>query len=106
MDDISEHVPMEENTTAQQQTFLWNEDKFLLKAPGERSAPINLLFDGHAEELSFPTIYGSNFRTYNKGIHSTPFMQTTSKIRSTAQRGTDPQYLLYMAAKAMRHRVS
>ena len=33
-------------------------------------------------------------------------MQATSEIRRTDRRGTDPQHLLYMAAKLLRHRVS
>ena len=70
MDDVSERIPIEENTTAQQQTLLWNEDKFLLMAPGGKSRPISLLFDENAEELSFPTIYGGHSRTYREGIHA------------------------------------
>lgn len=35
MNDISEHVPKEDNITAQQQTLLWNKDRFLHIAPGE-----------------------------------------------------------------------
>ena len=99
-------MPIEDNATAQQQTLLWNEDRFLHLAPGEKSVPLSLLFDEHAEELSFPTIYGAQFRTYKEGITVTPFMQATSEIRRTDQRGIDPQHLLYVAAKIMRQRVS
>lgn len=106
MDEISEHVPPEDNLTAQQQTLLWNEDEFLCIAPGENKTPVSLLFDEYAEELSFPTIYGGQFRKYKEGTNVTPFMQATSEIRRTDRRATDPQHLLYVAAKIMRLRVS
>lgn len=61
IDDLSKHIPPEDNVTAQQQTLSWNEDRFLNIAPGENIAPLSLLFDEHAEELSFPTIYGGHF---------------------------------------------
>lgn len=54
-----------------------NEDKFLHISPGENKAPLSLLFDAYAEELSFPTIYGGQFRTFREGINVTPFMQAT-----------------------------
>lgn len=106
MDDISEHVPIEDNIIAQQQTLMWNEDRFLHIAPGEKSTPLSLLFDEYAEELSFPTIYGGHFRTYRDGINVTSFMQATSELRRTDRRGNDPQHLLYLAAKILRQRVS
>ena len=106
IDDISEHVPIEDNLTAQQQTLLWNEDKILHIAPGEQSSPLSILFDEYAEELSFPTIYGGQFRNYREEITVTPFMQATSELRRTDRHGADPQHLLYLAAKIMRVRVS
>lgn len=106
MDDVSEHVPPEDNLTAQQQTLLWNEDQFLGIAPGENKRPVSILFDEYAEELSFPTIYGGQFRKYRDGINVTPFMEATSELRRTDRRGIDPQHLLYVAAKIMRLRVS
>ncbi|XP_046971063.1 uncharacterized protein LOC124538105 [Vanessa cardui] len=106
MDEISEHVPIEDNLVAQQQTLLWNDDYFLSIAPGEYNRPISILMDEHAEELSFPTIYGGQFRTYRDGVIVTPFMQATSELRRTDRRATDPQHLLYIAAKIMRLRVS
>ncbi|GFV53688.1 ATP-dependent DNA helicase [Trichonephila clavipes] len=42
---------------AQQQTLLWNEEKYIRITPGEANIPRSLLFDEHAEELSFPAIY-------------------------------------------------
>lgn len=106
LDDVSEHVPIEDNLIAQQQTLMWNEDLHLLMIPGEKSIPVSILFDEHAEELSFPTIYGGQFRIYREDIHVTEFMQATSEIRRTDRRATDPQHLLYLAAKIMRQRVS
>ncbi|RVE51059.1 hypothetical protein evm_004350 [Chilo suppressalis] len=106
LDDVSEHVAIEDNLTAQQQTLMWNQDLHLHMAPGEKSIPISILFDEHAEELSFPTIYGGQFRTYREDIHVTEFMQAASEIRRTDRRATDPQHLLYLAAKIMRLRVS
>nr|XP_037874150.1 uncharacterized protein LOC110384711 isoform X16 [Bombyx mori] len=106
MDEISEHVPIEDNLVAQQQTLLWNDDYFLSLAPGEYNRPASILIDEHAEELSFPTIYGGQFRTYRDGVTVTPFMQATSELRRTDRRATDPQHLLYIAAKIMKLRVS
>ncbi|GFT65114.1 hypothetical protein TNCV_3464231, partial [Trichonephila clavipes] len=34
-DEISENIAIEEGLTAQQQTLLWNEEKYLRIAPGE-----------------------------------------------------------------------
>ncbi|GFY54538.1 ATP-dependent DNA helicase [Trichonephila inaurata madagascariensis] len=55
-DEISENITIEERLTAQKQTLLWNEEKHLRIAPGEPNVPRSLLFDEHAEELSFPAI--------------------------------------------------
>ncbi|XP_047522207.1 uncharacterized protein LOC125061088 isoform X19 [Pieris napi] len=106
MDEISEHLPIEDNLVAQQQTLLWNNDWFLSLAPGEYNRPVSILMDEHVEELSFPTIYGGQFRIYRDGVTVTPFMQATSELRRTDRRATDPQHLLYIAAKIMRLRVS
>lgn len=45
MDEISEHVPIEDNLVAQQQTLLWNDDYFLSIAPGEYNRPVSILMD-------------------------------------------------------------
>ncbi|GFX13309.1 ATP-dependent DNA helicase [Trichonephila clavipes] len=63
-DEISENITIEESFTAQQQTLLWNEEKYLRIAPGEANIPISLLFDQHAEELTFPAIYLGHFRNF------------------------------------------
>lgn len=105
IDDVSEHVPIEDNLVAQQQTLLWNENDIFIMAPGQNNIPISLLFDEYAEELSFPNIYGGQFREYKENVHVTPFMQATSELRRTDRRGADPHHLLYLAAKIMRLRV-
>lgn len=64
-----------------------------------------LLFDEHAEELSFPAIYYGQFRTFRKEVNVTPFMMATSELRRVDRRGVTPQHLLYMAMKIMRIRV-
>ncbi|GFU74303.1 ATP-dependent DNA helicase [Trichonephila clavipes] len=61
-EEISENITIDESLTAQQQTLLWNEEKYLRIVPGEANVPRSLLFDEHAEELSFPAIYLGHFR--------------------------------------------
>lgn len=85
--------------SVQQQTLLWNDDKYLRIAPGEMNVPQSLLFDQHAEELSFPSIYCSQFRTFREEVRVTPFMMTTSVLRRSDRRGVTPYHLAYMAMK-------
>jgi hypothetical protein len=68
------------------------------------NVPHSLLFDEHAEELSFPTIYLGRFRTFSEDLNVTPFMMATSELRSD-RRGVTPYHLPYMAMKIMRFRV-
>ena len=90
---------------AQQQTVLWNEDQYLCIAPGQHSSPLSIIYDEHAEELSFPAIYYGVPREFKLGIRVTPFMIATSEIRRSDRRGATPEHLLYMAVKIMRLRV-
>lgn len=106
IDELSEDIPMEDNLTAQQQTLMWDEDKMLHIAPGENSIPRSILFDKYAQELSFSHVYFGEFRTYRDECTVTPFSEANSELRRTDRRATDPQHLLYMAAKIMRLRVS
>ena len=106
INELSEHIPMEESLIAQQQTLLWNEDKFLQIAPGQHQVPKSLLFDTHAEELSFPSIYLGQGRNFDEALHVTPFMMATSELRRSDRRGAGPNKLLYVAAKIMRFRVN
>ncbi|XP_071578498.1 uncharacterized protein [Temnothorax nylanderi] len=104
-DEISEDISIEDSLTAQQQTLLWNDEKYLRIAPGEINVPRSILFDEHAEELSFPSIYLGQFRVFKENVHVTPFMMATSELRRADRRGVTPHHLLYMAMKIMRLRV-
>lgn len=105
IDDLSEHIVIDESLTAQQQTLMWSEDKFLQIAPGENKVPESLLFDTYAEELSFPAIYLGEFRVFREEANVTPFMMATSELRRSDRRGVLPNKLLYTAMKIMRLRV-
>lgn len=105
LDEISEDIPIEDSLTAQQQTLLWNEEKYIRLAPGEKNVPNSLLFDEHAEELSFPSIYLGQFRVFKEGVRVTSYSMATSELRRADRRGVTPQHLLYLAMKIMRLRV-
>ncbi|GFT35106.1 ATP-dependent DNA helicase [Trichonephila clavipes] len=91
--EISENITIEESLTAQQQTLLWNEEKYLRIVPGEANVPRSLLFDEHAEELSFPAIYLGHFRNSREGV--TLFMIATSELKRVDHRGVTPQHLCF-----------
>lgn len=84
---------------------MWNEEKYLRISPGEKNVPHSLLFDEHAEELSFPAIYLGHFRVFKPEIHATSFMMASSELRRADRRGVTPHHLLYVAMKIMRQRV-
>lgn len=105
IDNFSENIDIEESLTAQQQTLMWNEEKYLRLAPGQHNIPQSLLFDEHAEELSFPSIYIGQFRQFRDEVGVTPFMMASSELRRKDRRGVHPYHLLYMAVKIMRLRV-
>lgn len=90
----------------QQQTLMWNEDKCLEIAPGQNRVPLSIIYDEHAEELSFPGIYLGQPRVFKPGVRVTPFMMATSELRRKDRRGVQPQHLLYMAMKVLRLRVT
>ncbi|GFU40441.1 ATP-dependent DNA helicase [Trichonephila clavipes] len=95
-EEISENITIEESLTAQQQALIWNKEKFLRIAPGEANVPRTLLFDEHAEELSWVIL-----ETSGKELERvTPFMIATNELR----RVDYPQHSLYMAIKSMRVR--
>lgn len=126
---ILEQIPIEESLMALQQTLIWKDDMYLRMAPGEGNififfitekfknvcyfisqlvvgnATNSLLFDQHAEELSFPQIYFGQFRHFRDGVTVTPFMMATSELRRSDRRGVTPQHLLYMAMNIMRIRI-
>lgn len=105
IDEYSENIDIEESLTAQQQTLIWNERKYLKLAPGQHNILQSLLFDEHAEELSFPSIYMGHFRKFRDTVKTTPFMMASSELRRKDRRGVNPYHLLYMAVKIMRLRV-
>ncbi|CAK9832801.1 ATP-dependent DNA helicase pfh1, partial [Anthophora retusa] len=88
---------------AKQQTLMWSEDKYLDLAPSMKQPVLSLLYDEHAEELSFPSIYLGQARRFK--INVTPYMIASSEIRRTDRRGVQPEHVLYMAAKVMRFRL-
>lgn len=59
---------------------MWNEDKILYLAPSEEIFLLSILLDEYAEELSFPTIYGDQFKNYREEITVTPCMQVTKEL--------------------------
>lgn len=90
----------------QQHTLLWNEDKCLEIAPAQNRTPLSIIYDEHAEELSFPDIYLGHPRKFNPEVHVTAFMMATSEIRRRDRRGAKPEHVLYVGMKIMRLRVS
>ncbi|XP_076545681.1 uncharacterized protein LOC143305536, partial [Osmia lignaria lignaria] len=90
---------------AQQRTMLWSEEKYLALVSGQLKIPPNTLFDKHAEELSFPSIYLGEARSFKDRVKVTPFMMAKSEIRRRDCRGATPDHVLYMALKIMRIRM-
>lgn len=104
-DEISEDLSIEDSLNAQQQTLQWNEEGCLRIAPSESNVPGSKMFDEHAEELCFPSIYLGHNRVFKEGLRVTPFMITSSELRRSDRRGVTPSHLLYMAMKTMRLRM-
>lgn len=100
-----EKITIDDNLFAQQQTLLWNEDKYLQIAPGEKNVPKSLLFVEHAEELTFPAIYLGQLRNLREGFAPTPYEICSSELRRADRRAVTPQSLLYKVIKIMRLRV-
>ncbi|UYV69623.1 hypothetical protein LAZ67_7000006 [Cordylochernes scorpioides] len=101
----AEYTPESEVLAARQHTLLWNEEDCLDIAPGHRATPLNIIYDRHAEELSFPAIYFGEPRRFNMNISVTPYMMATSEIRRSDRRGATPQKVLYDAMKILRLRM-
>jgi hypothetical protein len=106
LDEINQHSSDIKCLRAQQHTLLWNEDKYLEISPGQNNKPLSIIYDEQAEELSFPSIYSGQARTFKTNMKVTPFMTATSEIRREDRRGVTPQHILYMAMKILRLRVS
>ncbi|GFW05119.1 ATP-dependent DNA helicase [Trichonephila clavipes] len=79
---MSERVPIEESLSSQQQTLKWNEEKYLYETLQEKKRlPHCWLFDEHAEELPFPSIYLAQFRKFRERVNVTPYVNATTEIR-------------------------
>jgi hypothetical protein len=57
LDEINTHSIDIEFLFAKQHTLLWNEDKYLDMSPDQNNNLLSIIYDEHAEELSFPSIY-------------------------------------------------
>ena len=65
---------------ARQRTLMWNEDMCLQIAPGQHKVPLSIIYDEHAEELTFPQIYYVVEREFRSLCPPTPYMIATSEI--------------------------
>jgi hypothetical protein len=74
-------APESELIHARQHTMLWNEEHCL--APGQRRIPENIIYDTHAEELSFPAIHFGVGRWIKDGVRATRYTMCMSEIRVT-----------------------
>ncbi|CAG5003633.1 unnamed protein product [Parnassius apollo] len=101
----AECTPESEILASRQHTLLWNEEDCLDIAPGHRAMPLNIIYDHHAEELSFPAIYYGQPRRFHMGVSVTPYMMATSELRRSDRRGATPQKVLYVAMKILRLRM-
>jgi hypothetical protein len=101
LDEINQHSSDIEHLLAQQNTLLWNEDKYLEISPGQNNKPLSIIYDENAEELSFTSIYLGQARTFKTNVKVTPFTMTTSEISHKVRRGITPQHILYMAIKIL-----
>ncbi|XP_011302899.1 uncharacterized protein [Fopius arisanus] len=99
------HQPNRDSVIAEQHTLLWNIDKYLNKNDKEGEDADRRLYDGNAEELSFPCIYFGQPRVFKEGLKVTPSMIISSELTRADRRGVTPDHLLYMAMKIMRLRV-
>jgi hypothetical protein len=87
-------LPDSELIAARQRTFMWNEDMCLTIAPGQHKIPTSVIFDRHAEELSFPHIYYGVDRRFKTDTQPTPYTIATSEIRRRDRRGATPDHIL------------
>jgi hypothetical protein len=105
LDEINQHSSDTESLLAQQHTLSWNEDKCLEIFPGQNKKPLSIIYDEHSTELSLPSIYLGQARTFKTNMEVTPFMMATCEIRCKDRRGVTPQHILYMAMKILWLRV-
>ncbi|GFV78172.1 ATP-dependent DNA helicase [Trichonephila clavipes] len=101
-EEISENITIEESLTAQKQTLLWNEEKYLRIAPGEANVPRSLLLMNMRRSSRFQQFIWIILKTSEKESESyTIHMIATSELRRVDRRGVTPHHLLYMAMKIM-----
>jgi hypothetical protein len=86
-DEVNQHPTNSECLLAQQHTLLWNKDKYLEIAPGQNNKPLRIIYDEHAEELSFPSMFLGQARSFKTNVKVTPFLMATSEIRRKDRRG-------------------
>ena len=92
MDVLEPNPEYENEVLAKQKMLMWSEEQYLTLAPGMNQTPTNIIFDEHAEELSFPAIYLGHPRTFKRSVHVTPFLMATSEIqRSDTKRNQNKQ---------------
>jgi len=65
---------------------------YLCIPPRENNVHIGLLFDEHAEELSFSSIYLCQFRKFKKVFSITTFMMATSELRRSDRKLVMPRH--------------
>jgi hypothetical protein len=82
LDEINQHCNGIDCYFAQQNTLLWNEDKYLEISPDQNVIFITTIYDEHAEELSFPNMYLEQGITFKMNVKVTPFMIATNNIPS------------------------
>jgi hypothetical protein len=68
-------------------------------APGQNNKPISIIYDEHAEELLFLSIYLGKAKNFKTNLKVTSFMMATREIHRKDRRGVTPQHILYMAMK-------
>jgi hypothetical protein len=76
LDEINQHSSDIECLLAHQHMLLWKEDKYLKISPGKNNKPLSIKHDEHADELTFPSIYLRQARTFKTNVKVTPFMMT------------------------------
>ena len=90
-----------------EQTMLIDDDDFMSHAvkhaPAEGKRPISLLWDLHAEELTFPTIYCGQKRNVNTKLTYTDVAK--SEALNFDRRGCKPHKLLYSFKKSQQQQV-
>jgi hypothetical protein len=96
LDEINQYSSDIECLLGQQHTLVWDKNKYLEISPCQNNKPLSIIFDEHAEELSFPNIYFEQARTFKTIVKVTPFMMATIIIRHKDGRRVTPQHILYM----------